>query len=199
VNCPNEPLHKKFLGCPMPQVCWNFCPKTQTALIPPPPFPPPTHPPTQDFSLHYYFFTWWLFEAWEESFQNSNYPLNQISTYWEPIQRFWVHRSYFLYIHFYEWCGFEVNLMEWKSIHENSWKMKFILKISLMIWFHPWSTVHSDFFFSYKKCKLFLLMHLIALLIFVSLMYIYQLGCHCFCWNCQIKNCNNVIPGLVWC
>jgi len=33
-------------------------------------------PPLQDFSLHYYFLTWWLFEAREESFQNSNYPIN---------------------------------------------------------------------------------------------------------------------------
>ncbi len=48
VNCPNEPLHKKFLGCPTPQVCWNFCPKTQTALIPPPPFP---HPPKTFLSI----------------------------------------------------------------------------------------------------------------------------------------------------
>jgi hypothetical protein len=28
------------------------------------------------------------------------------------IERFWVHTSYFLYIHFYEWCGFKSILME---------------------------------------------------------------------------------------
>ncbi len=39
------------------------------------PFPLlPPRPPV--FFLHYYFLTWWVFEAWEESFQNSNYPLN---------------------------------------------------------------------------------------------------------------------------
>jgi hypothetical protein len=36
----------------------------------------PSSFPPRLVSLHYCFLTWWFFEAQEESFQNSNYPIN---------------------------------------------------------------------------------------------------------------------------
>jgi hypothetical protein len=70
--------------------------------------------------------------------------------------------------------------MERKSIHENLWKMGFLLKISLILLFHPWCIVHSEFFFLHEKSILsggafdssFYFCH--------SYVHIYYLSCHCF-------------------
>jgi hypothetical protein len=83
----------------------------------------------------------WLFEAWDESFQNSRYPplytnfLNILRANWKR----------------HECCWIGAILMEWKLIHENSWNLfdeiKFIQEIPSITLFHPWSVVHSQFFF----------------------------------------------------
>jgi hypothetical protein len=54
-------------------------------------------------------------------------PSKWNSTYCEEVERFWVHISYFLYIHFYEWCGFKA-IFNGTEVHpwKFSWKMKFI-------------------------------------------------------------------------
>ncbi len=78
----------------------NFAPENQTALVlsvfstgclglPSHPFSIPSLP------LFIVFFPWWIFEAWEEPFQNSKYFPDIFGTYWEQIKNNWFQISFF--------------------------------------------------------------------------------------------------------
>ncbi len=78
------------------------------------------------FSLSSLFsFTWWVFEAWEEPFQNLNlatklsYEHNDIESELKGFEfKFLVFLNQFC-----EWCALESILMGWSSIHEKSWNL----------------------------------------------------------------------------
>jgi hypothetical protein len=81
----------------------------------------------------------WLFEAWDESFQNSRYPL--YTNFLNILRANW--KAWML------WNWSHPNGMEaysWKFIKSFD-EIKFIQEIPSITLFHPWSVVHSQFFF----------------------------------------------------